>query len=202
MAGFRGACAPRSRASSTPQRPTAPRAAARARAHLTSRSPCRKHSNEGSFANLAEKAKLVFASPAAAVAGERGVCAPCAAASARSPRPLLHGSPQESCRTPRCSLLRCSWASPQVCSTSRSAPGIAPWRRQQVCSSAAPRARTRGGDASAPPEPPPGRARSRKTSRHAVRTWSTWSAVINLTSRAGELRSAPSGPDDRYRVTG
>jgi len=33
-------------------------------------------------------------------------------------------------------------------------------------------------------------------------TWSTWSAVINLTSRAGELRSAPSGPDDRDRVTG
>ena len=33
-------------------------------------------------------------------------------------------------------------------------------------------------------------------------TWSIWSAVINLTSRAGELRSAPSGPDDRYRVTG
>ena len=40
-------------------------------------------------------------------------------------------------------------------------PGhIAPWRRQQVCSSAAPRARTRGGDASAPPVPLPGRARS------------------------------------------
>jgi len=33
-------------------------------------------------------------------------------------------------------------------------------------------------------------------------SWSTWSAVINLTSRAGELRSAPSGPDDRYRVAG
>ena len=33
-------------------------------------------------------------------------------------------------------------------------------------------------------------------------TWSTWSAVGNLTSRAGELRSAPSGSDDRYRVTG
>ena len=45
--------------------------------------------------------------------------------------------------------------------------------------------------------------------RHTLRqsplpscTWSTWSAVINLTSRAGELRSAPSGPDDRDRVTG
>ena len=33
-------------------------------------------------------------------------------------------------------------------------------------------------------------------------SWSTWSAVINLTSRAGELRSAPSGPDDRDRATG
>ena len=33
-------------------------------------------------------------------------------------------------------------------------------------------------------------------------TWSTWSAVGNLTSRAGELRSAPSGPDDRDRVAG
>ena len=33
-------------------------------------------------------------------------------------------------------------------------------------------------------------------------TWSTWSAVINLTSRAGELRSAPSEPDDRHRATG
>ena len=31
---------------------------------------------------------------------------------------------------------------------------------------------------------------------------STWSAVLNLTSRAGGLSSAPSGPDDRYRVTG
>ena len=33
-------------------------------------------------------------------------------------------------------------------------------------------------------------------------SWSTWSAVISLTSRAGELRSAPSGPDDRDRVAG
>ena len=33
-------------------------------------------------------------------------------------------------------------------------------------------------------------------------TWSTWSAVINPTPRAGELRSAPSWPDDRYRVAG
>ena len=32
--------------------------------------------------------------------------------------------------------------------------------------------------------------------------WSTWSAVINRTSRAGELRSAPSGPDDWHRVAG
>ena len=35
-----------------------------------------------------------------------------------------------------------------------------------------------------------------------VCTWSTWSAVINRTSRAGELRSAPSGPDDWHRVAG
>ena len=34
------------------------------------------------------------------------------------------------------------------------------------------------------------------------RPWSTWSAVGNLTSRAGELRSAPSEPDDRHRATG
>ena len=33
-------------------------------------------------------------------------------------------------------------------------------------------------------------------------TWSTWSAVGNRTSRAGELRSAPSGPDDWHRVAG
>ena len=32
--------------------------------------------------------------------------------------------------------------------------------------------------------------------------WSTWSAVGSLTSRAGELRSAPSEPDDRDRATG
>ena len=35
-----------------------------------------------------------------------------------------------------------------------------------------------------------------------VHLGSTSSAVGNLTSRAGELRSAPSGPDDRDRVTG
>ena len=29
--------------------------------------------------------------------------------------------------------------------------------------------------------------------RRPIRTWSTWSAVISLTSRAGELRSAPAG---------
>ena len=33
-------------------------------------------------------------------------------------------------------------------------------------------------------------------------TWSTWSAVINRTSRAGKLRSTPSGPDDWHRVAG
>ena len=39
-------------------------------------------------------------------------------------------------------------------------------------------------------------------SRCVCRSWSTWSAVINRTSRAGELRSAPSGPDDWHRVAG
>jgi len=37
---------------------------------------------------------------------------------------------------------------------------------------------------------------------YKVKGRSTWSAVSNLTSRAGELRSAPSGPDDWYRATG
>ena len=41
--------------------------------------------------------------------------------------------------------------------------------------------------------------KSSGTEAHLERTWS---AVISLTSRAGELRSAPSGPDDRDRVTG
>ena len=35
-----------------------------------------------------------------------------------------------------------------------------------------------------------------------ARSWSTWSAVGNLTSRAGGLRSTPSGPDDWHRVAG
>ena len=35
-----------------------------------------------------------------------------------------------------------------------------------------------------------------------ARTWSTWSAVGNRTHRAGELSSAPSGPDDWHRATG
>ena len=34
------------------------------------------------------------------------------------------------------------------------------------------------------------------------KTWSTWSAVINLTPRTGELRSASSWPDARHRVAG
>ena len=46
---------------------------------------------------------------------------------------------------------------------------------------------------------PPGNFRRK---RKVLGTWSTWSAVINLTSRAGELRSAPSGPDEWYRVAG
>ena len=48
---------------------------------------------------------------------------------------------------------------------------------------------------------PPGSALWRYRTR-TKRIWSTWSAVISLTSRAGELRSAPSGPDDRDRVAG
>ena len=35
-----------------------------------------------------------------------------------------------------------------------------------------------------------------------TQSWSTWSAIINRTCGAGELRSAPSGPDDWHRVTG
>ena len=46
-------------------------------------------------------------------------------------------------------------------------------------------------------------ARSWSTWRARQSTWSTWSAVSNRTStRAGELRSAPSGPDDWHRATG
>ena len=43
---------------------------------------------------------------------------------------------------------------------------------------------------------------SQTSAQRHLHSWSTWSAVINLTSRAGELRSAPSGPDDRDRVAG
>ena len=38
---------------------------------------------------------------------------------------------------------------------------------------------------------------SRNSCKFFRSTWSTWSAVINLTSRTGELRSAPSWPDAR-----
>ena len=41
-----------------------------------------------------------------------------------------------------------------------------------------------------------------KNSAPALGTWSTWSAVSNLTPRTGELRSAPSWPDARDRVAG
>ena len=51
--------------------------------------------SEVSFVNLAEEAKLNLASHATAAAGERGVCAPRAAASADHTSPS-RGSPQES----------------------------------------------------------------------------------------------------------
>ena len=38
--------------------------------------------------------------------------------------------------------------------------------------------------------------------RLSTRTWSTWSAVINLTPRTGELRSASSWPGARDRAAG
>ena len=51
-------------------------------------------------------------------------------------------------------------------------------------------------------EGPPEDAQPLTPRRACGGSWSTWSAVSNLTSRAGELRSAPSGPDDRDRATG
>ena len=137
----------------------------RGRAPLARHSPCRKDNDEWSFAINVEKGKMVFASHTAAVVGERGVRAPRAAALGRSPRPLLRGSSKERCLALEWWVLRCPEASPQVCLASRSAPGVTPWRRQQVGSGAAPRARTRGGGASAPPEPPPRGARSARTMR-------------------------------------
>ena len=70
--------------------------ATRGRAHLASQTPRLKHSSEVSFVNLAEEAKLNLAGHATAAAGERGVCAPRAAASAGSHEPLPRRSPQES----------------------------------------------------------------------------------------------------------
>ena len=145
------------------ERATGASHATRDRAHRVRRSPRRMYNDKVSLANLAGKARPVLTILAAAAAGARGVCAPRAAAPAPSPRRLLRCSPQESCPTPRCSIFGSPWASPQVSLALRSAPGVAPWRRQQVGSGAAPRARMRGGDASAPPVPPPGRERSTKT---------------------------------------
>ena len=70
--------------------------ATRGHAHRTSQTPRPEHSSEVSFVNLAEEAKLNLASHATAAAGERGVCAPRAAASAGSHEPLPRGSLQES----------------------------------------------------------------------------------------------------------
>ena len=80
-----------------------------------------------SFVNLAEEAKLNLASHATAAAGERGVCAPRAAASAGSHEPLLRGSPQESGSAIRCSVRRRSRVSVLAKSLSDSAFG--PGRR-------------------------------------------------------------------------
>ena len=70
--------------------------ATRGHAHRTSQPPRPKHSSEVSFVNNAEGAKLNLAGHATAAAGERGVCAPRAAASAGSHEPLPRGSLQES----------------------------------------------------------------------------------------------------------
>ena len=134
-------------------------------AHLVLHSPFLEQNREAGPAMLVGALRMILASLAAAAAGARGVCAPRAAAPAPSPRRLPRCSPQESCSSSRCSVFGSPWASPQVSLALRSAPGVAPWRRQQVGSSAAPRERTRGGDASAPPLPPPGRARSARTKR-------------------------------------
>eukprot|EP00315_Gephyrocapsa_oceanica_P005771 CAMPEP_0185344892 /NCGR_PEP_ID=MMETSP1363-20130426/100351_1 /TAXON_ID=38817 /ORGANISM="Gephyrocapsa oceanica, Strain RCC1303" /LENGTH=347 /DNA_ID=CAMNT_0027944119 /DNA_START=11 /DNA_END=1050 /DNA_ORIENTATION=- len=112
----------------------------RGRAPLARHSPCRKDNDEWSFAINVEKGKMVLASHTAAVVGERGVRAPRAAALGRSPRPLLRGSSKERCLALKWWVLRCPEASQQVCLASRSAPGVTPWRRQQVGSGAAPRA--------------------------------------------------------------
>ena len=70
--------------------------ATRGHAHLTSQPPRPKHSSEVSFVNVAEEAKLNLAGHATAAAGERGVCAPRAAALAVSHEPLPRRSPPES----------------------------------------------------------------------------------------------------------
>ena len=70
--------------------------ATRGHAHRTSQPPHPQHGGEVSLANVAEGAKLALAGHASAAAGERGVCAPRAAAPAGSHEPPPRGSSQES----------------------------------------------------------------------------------------------------------
>ena len=70
--------------------------ATRGHAHLTSPPPHSQHGGVVSLANVAEGAKLALAGYASAAAGERGMCAPRAAAPAGSHEPPSRGSSQES----------------------------------------------------------------------------------------------------------
>ena len=70
--------------------------ATRGHAHRISQTPRPEHRSVVGFVNDAEGAKQSLAGHATAAAGERGVCAPRAAASAGSHEPLPRGSPQES----------------------------------------------------------------------------------------------------------
>ena len=69
--------------------------ATRGHAHRSSQTPRPEHGGESSSVNDAEAAKLRPACFATAAAGERGRCAPRAAASAGSHEPLPRGSSQE-----------------------------------------------------------------------------------------------------------
>ena len=71
--------------------------ATRGHARRSSHTPRPEPSGEGGSANSAEAAKLALARPARAAAGERGGCAPRAAAPAPSPRRPFRRPSQESC---------------------------------------------------------------------------------------------------------